>query len=101
MLVRRRGWIPGTLCGEERLRSSLIVGLVSSRVVSGGAVQVGTETAGGRREGRGVEGGAGGERGYSTLLHIVTTGIISSFRWAAMRAILTPSLENDQEKYQI
>ena len=67
MLVRRRGWIPGTLCGEERLRASLIVGLVSSRVVSGGAVQVGTETAGGRREGWG--GGVGwGTLPYFTLL---------------------------------
>ena len=43
-----------------------------------------------RRSARGM--GRGGGVGNSTLLHIVTTRIISSFRWAAMRAILTPSL---------
>ena len=79
MLVRRRGWIPGTLCGEERLRSSLIVGLVSSRVVSGGAVQVGTETAGGRREGRGVEGGAEGGGGGGVTLPYFTLLPLESF----------------------
>ena len=83
MLVRRRGWIPGTLCGEERLRSSLIVGLVSSRVVSGGAVQVGTETAGGRREGRGVEGGA--EGGGVTLPYFTLLPLESFLRSGGQR----------------
>ena len=66
---------------------------------------MGTETAGGRREGRGVEGGAGGggllyltSHCYHWNHFFVQVGSDES-HFNPFTAMV--SLENDQEKYQI